>query len=91
MPLDTTSTMNPADIPSSPLVARPDLAEAAVFHLSFAIGCIVAGAAFLAVVQPPGVGWHLVRDAGETTPVVTKAAFEGWAGRLLVLRSGKSG
>lgn len=91
MPPETIPVMNRAEIADTPLVDRPDLAEVAVFHLSFAIGCIVAGAAFLAIFQPPGVGWQAARDAGETTPVVTKDAFEGWAGRLLVIRSATSG
>lgn len=77
-----------ADASGFSIVARSDLAEAAVFQLSFAIGCVIAGAAVIAAFQLPGIGWHAEREAGEVRPVVTRAAFEVWAGRLLDARSG---
>ncbi len=84
-----TSATDTGDTPHAPLVARPELAEAALFHASFAIGCVIATVAVLAAFQPPGIGWHAVREAGDGRPVITRAAFEGWAGRLLADRSGR--
>ena len=77
-----------ADAAPAPLVARTDLADAALFHVSFAIGCVVASAAVLAAFQPAGIGWHSLREADDARPVITRAAFESWAGHLLAARSG---
>lgn len=82
------SAHQPADPSGARIVSRPDLAEAALFHLSFAIGCLVAGAALLMWPQPHGIRWHPVREVETAVPIVTRAAFDDWAGRLLVARSG---
>lgn len=74
------------DLP--PLVARADLAEAACMHLAFAIGCLVAGWVAIAALQPPEVGWHEDNGDDGRRVVVDRAAFDGWAGRLLLARSG---
>lgn len=83
-----TSATTADDAPPAALVARPDLAEAALFHASFAIGCVIATVAVLAAFEPPGIGWHAGREAGDGRPVISRAAFEGWAARLLAERSG---
>lgn len=83
-----TSATRTGDSPPAPLVARPEVAEAALFHASFAIGCVVATVAVLTAFQPAGIGWHRLREADDARPVITRAAFESWAGHLLAARSG---
>lgn len=86
MPRDAEAADTAPDLP--PLIARADLAEAACMHFAFVIGCLVAGWVAIAVLQPPEVGWN--DDGGEPVPrlVVDRGAFEDWAGRLLLARSG---
>lgn len=74
-----------------PLAGRPDLGEIACFQFSFALGCLAAGWVAIALLQPEDVGWNEAREARRQLSLVTQAAFEGWAGRLLAVRSGAGG
>lgn len=75
--------------PHEPLVARPDLAEAAVLHASLTLVCLLMGGMLTAASMAAAASRPSAR-AVSTPVVVDQAAFEAWAGHLLAMRSSTS-